>query len=620
MRFAVLSTALLSFSFSFVSAVPIADGTPSNSTIRKRASGVTWNPWGAAYQTYDYVVVGGGLTGITVAARLAENPATTVLVIEAGGDNRWDPRVYDIYNYGQAFGSELDWQYPTDAGKTMVAGKTLGGGSSINGAAWTRGLAAQYDAWSSLLTPDEASLNWDWNSLFNYMKKAETWSGPNDQQRAKGADGVDSYHGFNGPVQVTFPDDMYGGPQQKAFAQSIQTLTGIAKSPDLNGGQPNCVSFTPNNMNWHDGDRRSSAPAAYLTPVESVRTNWITLVNHQVSNLLWATDDSKWAYGVKFKQADNSGQDYEVYVRKEVILAAGAIGTPALLQRSGVGDPTHLSSLGINTVLNLPTVGKNLQEQTMNALGAAGNGFDPAGRGPSDVIAYPNLYEVFGSQANSIAQTIWSSISQWADAQKGNALSKAALETIYQSQADMIINKKAPIVELFYDTGYPDMVGVLVWNLLPFSRGTVKITSTDPFIKPQINVNYFAVDMDTTIQAASSKLVRKLFKTAPLSGLTTGETIPGFSAVPDPNNNGGSDTEWKQWVKNTYGPVNHPVGTCAMMRQDLGGVVDGHLKVYGAQNVRIVDASIMPTQISAHLSSTLFGIAEKVADMIKNGQ
>ncbi|KAG8834794.1 hypothetical protein FRC18_001468 [Serendipita sp. 400] len=618
-RFLLLSSLL---SAATATAAPSSDSTtdhPTNSTLHKRANGVTWNPWDAAYQTFDYVVVGGGLTGITVAARLAENPANKILVIEAGKDDRWDPRVYDIYQYSVAFGSDLDWQYPTDQGKTMVAGKTLGGGSSINGAAWTRGHAAQYDAWSSLLTPSEANLGWNWNNLFGYMKKAETWSGPNGQQRSKGADGVDSYHGFNGPVQVTFPDDMYGGPQQKAFSQSIQTLTGIKKLPDINGGDANCVAFTPNSMNWHDQGHRSSAPAAYLTPVESVRTNWLTLVNHQVGNLLWSTDGSKWAYGVQFKRADNVGQDFQVYVRKEVIMAAGAIGTPAILQRSGVGDPSHLSSLGINTVINLPTVGKNLQEQTMSALGARSNGFDPAGRGPSDVIAFPNLYEIFGTQANATATTMLQSLDSWADAMKANALSKSALKTIYQSQADIIINKKAPVVELFYDTGYPDMIGVLVWTLLPFSRGTVKITSSDPFAKPYTTVNYFGIDMDLTIQSASSKLVRKLFKTAPLSNLSSGESIPGFSTVPDQNGNGGSDQSWKNWAKNTFSPVNHPIGTCAMMRRDLGGVVDGRLKLYDAQNVRIVDASVMPTQISAHLSSTLYGIAEKVADMIKNG-
>lgn len=157
-----------------------------------------------------------------------------------------------------------------------------------------------------------------------------------------------------------------------------------------------------------------------------------------------------------------------------------------------------------------------------------------------------------------------------------------------------------------------------MWQLLPFSRGTVKITSSDPFTKPQINVNYFSVDLDLDIQVASSKLIRKLFKTAPLSTLSTGESVPGFGTVPDPNNNGGSSADWKNWIRSNFNPVHHPIATCAMMRKELGGVVDGRLRLYGATNVRIVDASVMPMQISAHLSSTLYAIAEKAADMIKN--
>ncbi|KIM23455.1 GMC oxidoreductase [Serendipita vermifera MAFF 305830] len=616
MRRTTLVTTFLSFAstFSVVAAIPA-----TNSTLHKRASGVSWNPWDAAYQTYDYIVVGGGLTGITVAARLAENPSTTVLVIEAGADDRWDQRVYDIYAYTQAFSTSLDWQFPTDHGRQMVAGKTLGGGSSINGGHWTRGLDAQYDAWGQLLESSEASLNWNWANLFDYMKKSETWSGPNDQQRAKGADGIDDYHGSWGPVQVTFPDDMFGGPQQGYFAQSMQTLTGIAKSRDLNGGKPNCVAFTPQMMNWHDQDHRSSSPAAYLTPVESDRTNWLTLVNHQVTTLLWANGGTdKTSTGVRFKQADNSGQDYEVYARKEVILAGGAINTPAILQRSGVGDPAHMNPLGISTVISLPTVGKNLQEQTMSALGANSNGFDWGGRGPSGVIAYPNLYQVFGTNGNATAQRIRDNLATWADSQKGSAASKAALQTIFGVQADLIINKNAPVVEIFYDTGYPNAIGVDMWQLLPFSRGTVKITTSDAFTKPEIKVNYFSVDLDLDVQVASAKMVRKLFKTAPLSTLSTGESHPGFSRVPD-GTDGGSDANWKGWIWDTFNPVHHPVATCAMMRRDLGGVVNGRLKLYGAANVRIVDASIMPTQISAHLSSTLYAIAEKAADMIKNG-
>uniref|UniRef100_A0A0W0FWD4 Glucose-methanol-choline oxidoreductase N-terminal domain-containing protein n=1 Tax=Moniliophthora roreri TaxID=221103 RepID=A0A0W0FWD4_MONRR len=215
--------------------------------LSKRAFGVTTDPSVADGQTFDFIVVGGGLTGTTVAARLAETGTYSVLLVEAGADDRGDSRVYDIYAYGQAFGTSLDWHYFT---QSMIdvrnqSGKTLGGSSSINGGHYTRGLAAQYDAWSTLLESSEAGVGWNWNGMFNYMKKSEGFSGPNGQQSDKGAQANDAYHGFNGPVQVTFPDAMYGGPQQPAFIDTITSLTGMTHCPDLNGGNPNCVSMTP---------------------------------------------------------------------------------------------------------------------------------------------------------------------------------------------------------------------------------------------------------------------------------------------------------------------------------------------------------------------------------------
>lgn len=231
---------------------------------------------------------------------------------------------------------------------------------------------------------------------------------------------------------------MYGGPEQPAFVSTINAITGIVHSPDLNGGDPNCVAYTPDSLNIHENDNRSSSATAYLSPVEYTRTNWLTLVDHQVTTLLW-NDNTTVARGVRFRQSDGSSPDYNVYARKEIILAAGAINTPKLLQLSGVGDPALLDSLGIPVVISITTVGRNLQEQTRVSMGAGGN-FDRDGAGPSDVIAYPNLYQLFGDQANATASTIRDSLSAWADSQKGNALSSDALQTIYQIQADLILN------------------------------------------------------------------------------------------------------------------------------------------------------------------------------------
>ncbi|CCO32582.1 hypothetical protein BN14_06644 [Rhizoctonia solani AG-1 IB] len=387
---------------------------------------------------------------------------------------------------------------------------------------------------------------------------------------------------------------MYGGPQQPAFVQTIKKTHNVSLCPDLNGGAPNCVAYTPLAIDWRRNDYRSSSAEAYLTPPGS---------NPAV------------ATGVQFGRA--SGARHTAYARKEVILAAGAINTPALMQLSGIGDSLILSSLGISTVVNLPTVGKNLQERTMNSLGAKGNGFDWGGRGPSNVIAFPNLYQVFGSQGASVASQIQSNITRWADSQAANGASASALRKIFQVQADLITKQNAPIVELFYDTGYPSDLGINIWSLLPFSRGRVQIESTDPFQKPKVTVNYFSVDFDLRSQIAGARMARKILGTAPLSDLSTGEVIPGNSTVPD-DGFGGSDADWARWIESGFSTVHHPVGSCAMMAQELGGCVNGRLKVYGTRNLRVVDASIMPTQVSAHPVSTLYGIAEKVADMIKS--
>ncbi|KAF8311835.1 alcohol oxidase [Clavulina sp. PMI_390] len=573
-------------------------------------------------KTYDYIVVGGGLAGLTVANRLSENAGTTVLVIEAGNDDRTDPRVYDIYQYTVAFFSSLDWSYPTDAGKSIRAGKTLGGGTSINGAAYTRGTKEQYDSWSQLLDPADQSLGWNWDGLFSYMKKSEGFSAPNSQQQAKGANSIASYHGTTGPVQVTFPDLMYGGPQQPAFAQTMVNM-GLVKYKDLNGGTPNCVSFTPNTINWHDNDHRSSSATAYINPVESSRPNWTVLTGQQVTKILFSSTSNsaglKVATGVQF--GTSSGARYIANARKEVIVAAGAIGSPALLQLSGIGSPSLLSKYGIPVVVNLPQVGLNLQEQTIVSMGAAGTNFNAGGSGPSDVIAYPNIYQLFGSGASSIVSHIKSSISTWASQQSSSAISASALQTIYNIQAGLIINNNAPVAELFFDNGYPDKIGTDTWQLLPFSRGNVSITSSNPFTKPKTNVNYFSADIDLTMQIQIQRFTRQAYLTSPLKTYSKGETHPGFSTVPGStaSSSYGSTSAWTSWIKAHFSPVSHPIATCAMMSKSLGGVVDGKLRVYGTANVRVVDASVMPMQVSAHLSATLYGIAEKAADLIKSG-
>ncbi|KAH7104577.1 glucose oxidase [Auriculariales sp. MPI-PUGE-AT-0066] len=580
------------------------------------ASGITTDGTLAANQTFDYIVVGCGLTGLTLATRLAENANMTILCVEAGANSWSDPRVYDIYRYKDAFNTELDWSWSTEKGG-MRGGKALGGGTSINGATWTRGASAQYDSWQGLLETSESGLGWNWAGMFTAMKKAEKINAPTDTQKGRGANGNTANYGASGAVSVKYPNEMYSGPQQKAFQSTVVNLFNLSTA-DVNGGNPNAVAFVPNSLNGADNDHRVSSQSAYLTPVIDRRKKYLVLTTHMVTKLLFSkTTVPVTVSGIQYKKSSNSGSTYTAYARREVILAAGAIQSPALLQLSGIGDSGHLSGLGIKSVVNLPTVGKNLQEQTMIQMGAKGTSSSNSGvkgRGPNDIIAFPNLAQLFGTKAANISSTISSSLATWASSQAGYALSSSALQTIYKAQADYIINKKAPVAELFYSTAHPADHGLLVWPLLPFSRGSVKISANNAFTKPTIHVGFYSVDIDMQMQVAASRMARQIFLGAPFSTYSAGETLPGSAVA---GGKDATDTAWRNWIKRQFNGVSHPVASCAMMRRNLGGVVNGKLKVYDTTNLRVVDASVVPLQISGHLSSTLYGVAEKAAAFIR---
>ncbi|WRT65517.1 uncharacterized protein IL334_002462 [Kwoniella shivajii] len=575
-------------------------------------SGLITDPNTVSDQTFDYVIVGGGLGGLVVANRLSENPDISVLVIEAGSDNRDDPRVYDPYQYSAAFNTELDWNWPSSQGRYIKGGKTLGGSTSINGLAQTRGQKAQYDSLASFLGGDDRNGTWIWEGMFFGMLKSEGFSSPNDNQKQAGASANPAYHNTSGPLQVTYPDGIYQGPQQKYFQTVVSTNFSVAASPDADDGNANVVAFHPNTINWQDSDHRSSSATAYYSPV-SERSNLAILLQHLATKIVF--DGSK-ATGVEF--GTSGGERYTVNAGREVIVSAGAIQTPALLQLSGVGDPALLNGLGIDIVANVSGVGKNLQEQTMNSVGwTTVDGFDFDGQGPSDVIAYPDLLGLSSSSNSDIASTIAANIGSYAqDAyDAGAVVSVEAAQAIYQIQQDLMTDKHSGLVEAFFDNGFPNGgLGIDLWQILPFSRGTVQITTADPFTYPTVDPRYFSADVDLQIQTAGLRMARKIFQTAPLRSIVTEENAPGYDTVAE-DGNGGSDDDWRKWIVDGFSSVHHPIATCSMMSQDLGGVVGSDLKVYNTENLRIVDASVLPIQFSAHLSATLYGLAENAADM-----
>jgi choline dehydrogenase-like flavoprotein len=273
-----------------------------------------------------------------------------------------------------------------------------------------------------------------------------------------------------------------------------------------------------------------------------------------------------------------------------------------------------LSKLNIPVRVSNPAVGENLQDQINNGLTYSGTA-KTAYTGQRGYAVYPNATDIFGSSTSSVASSVQAAISSHASAvaaQSNNATKVSDLVTEFTSQYNLMFSSQVPIAEIiFYPSG--TSLASQYWGLLPFARGNVHINSTNPLAQPVINPNYWMLGWDSEAQVGIAKFIRKLFATAPLNSLVTKESYPGTTTVPS----GASNTVWANWLKSQYRPNYHVVGTTAMKPQANGGVVSNRLVVYGTTNVRVVDASVWPTQVCGHLMSTLYAVAERASDMIK---
>ncbi|KAK4168133.1 putative GMC oxidoreductase [Cladorrhinum sp. PSN259] len=588
---------------------------------------------------YDYVIVGGGTAGLTVADRLTEDGKTTVLVLEYGqlsdsasittvtggfagmGDGKL---MYDINSVPQ-----VNLRNRTIA---VLAGKVVGGSSAVNAMMTVRGTAEDYDRWGNFFS---SSSHWSWNGLLPYFKRALNFVPPNaDVTKSANITYDTSFWGNTSGVYAAWPSYQY--PATTAQMEAFRGLADVPFVKDSGSGEPG-VYWYPTFMDPNTV-LRSYAKSGHYEPVKS-RSNYHLLTEVKVNKILFTNTKAtgvSWVPVVGGK-ANNNAAD-SVSIRKEVIVAAGGIHSPQILQLSGIGPRKVLSAAGIDTLVDLPGVGQNFQDHPM--LSPSYQYTKLTVKPSGDDLRSNRTFSTWANQVWASNRTGPNSIATgnaaaWLPFPVISSRSAAISDALVaQDHAGYLPSDTHPTVAAGYRaqmlsyasairnnrTAFYNAVlsgastsGIVV-DLHPLSRGTVNISPTDPFTKEPI-VDYRALTnpLDVSIMTDILKYTRRYYLDNPANkAWAARENSPGASTT--------TDAQWAAWISQTMSPSEfHPVGTCAMMPLELGGVVDEELKVYGVEGVRVVDGSVMPTLIGGNTCQTVYAVAEKAADLIRFG-
>ncbi len=523
----------------------------------------------------DFIVIGAGSAGCVMASRVSEDPATRVILLEAGGhdDNRW---IHIPLGFGKTFAdAAVNWCYETEpepgAGGRRIywpRGKVLGGSSSINGMVYIRGQHEDFDLWRQM-----GCTGWSAQDVLPYFKRAE------HQTR-----GADDWHGTGGPLAVSDVPDKH--PLPEAFIHACNEL-GFPTNEDFNGEKQDGVGY--HQTTTFNGKRCSTA-VGYLRPAMQ-RPNLQVVTGALAERILF---QGRRAVGVSFRQ---DGFVRTARARREVILCGGAINSPQLLLLSGIGPQQHLTDLGVPVVQHLPGVGQAMQDHysapiklkcrlpiTVNDIMMS----------PVKMLRTGLDYYLRGRGAMA---TISAQVALF-------ARTRPEVATPDIKMSISIFSADRPQDGLHKFSGFT----IIVYQLRPESRGEIRLRSPRPEDPPAIFPNYLATETDRRAIIDGLKLGRRILSTPPLAQYVAEEFLPGPAVQ--------SDMELLEHARMRGGTVFHPTSTCKM-GIDPTAVVDPELRVVGIGGLRVVDAAVMPTVVSGNTNAATIMIAEKVADLLR---